>query len=166
MKKIWWIVCMLGLLTGCSTMETFETLGDISHVSATLPEPTDLVLKMPANAALEVSLEDGGVSMYSCDGYTMVLQMLKAGNLEATIRTLSGFAPENVTILETACGDHMRYDWVWTAVAEEGDLVCRGAVLDDGIYHYALYTIAPSQNAGEVKEDWNELFGSFCLETE
>lgn len=165
MKKICLILLMMGLLSGCGQVETFETLGEISHVSPSKPQLRQVVLTTPKNALLEAAASDAGMSMYTCDGYTMVLQTFSAGDLEATVRTLSGYAPENLTILETVCGDHSRYDWVWTAAAEEGDVICRGAILDDGNYHYALYTIALSENAKGLQEGWNVLFDSFCLET-
>ena len=165
MKIICLILLMMGLLSGCSQVETFETLGEITHVSPTEPRLRQVALATPENALLEAAATDAGVSMYSCDGYTMVLQTFSAGDLGATVRSLSGYDPANLTILETVCGDHSRYDWVWTAVGEEGDVICRGAILDDGNYHYALYTIALSENAKGVQEGWNELFDSFCLET-
>lgn len=165
MKKWLWILLTMVLLTGCGSVETFETLGDISHISATEPAIRQVMLTLPADAALETGGQDFGASMYACDGYTMVLQMFDAGDMEATIRTLSGFSPKDLTVLESVCGDHTRYDWVWTAAAEEGDLVCRGTVLDDGDYHYTLCVMAQASTAGELTQAWNELFASFCLAT-
>lgn len=165
MKKIWLIVGMMVLLAGCSSVETFETLGDISHISATEPAQRKVMLTLPADAALDAAIQDPGASMYACDGYTMVLQMFDAGDMEATIRALSGFSPKDLTVMESVCGDHIRYDWVWTAAAEEGDLVCRGTVLDDGNYHYTLCVMAQAATAGELTQAWNDLFASFCLAT-
>lgn len=165
MKKLWVIVLLMGLLTGCGQVETFETLGDIAHVSSTIPQPRQVVLSIPQDVSLEASVSDAGVSMYSCEGYTMVLQTFSSGDLSSTVRSLSGYDPDHLQILETTCSDHTRYDWVWTAAAEEGDMICRCALLDDGNYHYVLYTMALSGNAKALGEDWNDLFASFCLET-
>lgn len=159
------LVCML-LLTGCGARETFETLGDVPHISATSPQMQSVAVELPGNAALAVSGEDGGATMYECDGYLIVLQTFGSGNLSETIRALCGFGPEQLTVLESTCGDHTRYDWVWTAVAEEGDMVCRGAILDDGGYHYSLYVMAPAAASAEYSSQWNALFGSFCLDQE
>lgn len=165
MKKICLILLMIGLLSGCGQVETLETLGEITHVSPTTPQVRQVVLATPDHALLETAVSDAGMRMYACDGYTMVLQTFSAGDLEATVRTLSGYAPENLTILETVCGDHARYDWVWTAAAAEGDMICRGAILDDGNYHYALCAIGLSENARMLQAGWNDLFDSFCLKT-
>lgn len=165
MKKICLVLLLMAMLSGCGQIETFETLGEISHVSPTQPQLRPVTLNLPESASLEASASDVGASMYTCDGYTMVLQTFSAGDLDGTVRSLSGYDPANLTILETICGDHTRYDWVWTAATEEGDVICRGAVLDDGNFHYTLYTMALSENARALKEGWNNLFNSFCLET-
>lgn len=165
MKKCCVILAVILLLTGCGAAETFETLGNVAHVSSTEPALRQVLLTVPDDAALEASETDTGVTVYSCDGYTMLLQSFASGNMAATIKALSGFAPEQLTMLESRCGDHDRYDWVWTAVSEEGEVVCRGTVLDDGDYHYALCVMAPSEEAGRLQSQWNALFSSFCLET-
>lgn len=166
MKK--WICLLLlpVLLTGCGAVETFETLGDVPHVSPGPGQLRQVVLQLPEDAALETANTEDGITVYSCDGYDIILQHFSSGNLTATVKTLSGFEPAQLTMVESACGDHDRYDWVWTAISEEGEMVCRGAVLDDGAHHYALCVIAPSQQARQVQSQWNALFASFCLETQ
>lgn len=166
MKK-WMVilVCML-LLSGCGARETFETLGNVPHLPPSLPQMQAVCLTIPGEAALAVSGEDGNMKIYECDGYLMVLQTFDSGDLQKTIRSLSGFSPEQLTVMESTCGDHVRYDWIWTAVAEEGDMVCRGAVLDDGGYHYSLYVMAPAGESAGLAAQWNQLFGSFCLDEE
>ena len=157
------LVCML-MLTGCGAVETMETLGNVIHNGGTQAPVQQVVLEVPAEASVTVSGGETGLTMYECDGYTLYLQTFSSGDLQGTIRTLSGFAPEDLTVMTTACNDHQRYDWVWTAAAEEGDLVCRGTVLDDGNYHYTLCVMAQAEVAGELSEEWNGLFRSFCLE--
>lgn len=161
-------ICLLMitvLLTGCGAVETFETLGDISHLSPSEPGMRQVVLTLPEDASLETAQTDSGPQAYICDHYSAVLQTFRAGDLAATIRSLTGFAMEDLTVMESQCGDHKRYDWVWTAMGEEGEVICRGSVLDDGAHHYTLYTMADATDAGQVKEQWNALFGSFCLES-
>ncbi len=165
MRKIGMILLAALLLAGCGAEQTMETLGNVDHISPSLATHAGVLLELPSEAALETSAEDGGVSVYLCNGYTMVLQTFSSGDLTATIRSLSGFSPDALTLMESDADHYKRYDWVWTAVAEEGEMVCRGAVLDDGDYHYTLCVMAQATDAGEVTESWNVLFGSFCLET-
>lgn len=165
MKKLICILMITVLLAGCSAVETLETLGNISHLSPTAPQMRQVMLTLPEDASLETAQTDMGIQAYSCENYTAVLQTFRSGDLMATIRSLTGFSFEDLTVMESQCGDHKRYDWVWTAMGEEGEVVCRGSVLDDGEHHYTLCVMADAEAAGQVKEQWNTLFGSFCLES-
>ena len=161
MKKLVGILLCLCLLTGCSEA-VYETLGPVEHVSATVPDLRKVVLTLPGDAA--VLTASGGNTMYICQEYSLAVQTLAGGNLDTTLQAVSGFEKEDLTVMEKVCGDHKRYDFVWTAAGENGDLLCRAAVIDDGNYHYCLTAMADAEAAGEWREAWNDLFGSFCLE--
>lgn len=163
MKKILLLFLVGFLLTGCSDAEVFETLGQIQHQPADLPTMASVQLSLPESAA-EQTFGGGTDTVYECEGYTLVLQTLDAGNFDSTVRTISGFSPEKLTVMESTMEQGKRYDWIWTAVGENGDLVCRASVLDDGNYHYCIYTLAPAQSAGKLAEEWNILFTSFRLD--
>ena len=106
----------------------------------------------------------GGDVMYDCDGYILLLQTFSSGDLTATVQNLSGFSPEQLTVIKTASDTTKRYDWVWTAAGEEGEVLGRASILDDGNYHYCLCTIAPADQSTVLSEEWSNLFGSFRLE--
>ena len=162
MRKYWYILVACLLLTGCSIKETFETLGQIDHQYQLPAEAASIALLLPEAAALETFGGDG--KLYDCDGYTLVIQTLSAGDLYATVQQISGFHPAKLTILESGTGKAKRYDWVWTAMADAGQMMCRAAVLDDGNYYYCVYTMASADNAGALTVQWNELFGSIHIE--
>ncbi len=163
MKKCWILVVLALCLTGCGAVETFETLGNIQHQPPSNPELRKILLELPGDAAEPVA-QTGGNTVYICDEYTIALQTFASGDMNATVRSLCGFIPSQVTMMESRCGDHSRYDWVWTAAGEGGDVVCRCAVLDDGDYHYSLCVMAEAAEAGSLSGEWNKLFASFCLE--
>ena len=159
-----WLLMMLcaTLLTGCASA-TFETLGDIPHQQVDAPMPRKVILDLPEDTVQAVwSQEDD--TMYLCQDYTVHLQVLSAGDLQSTIRQVSGFEKENLTILESRCGDHDRFEWVWIATGEGGDAVYRCAVLSDANFHYALTLSANAETAGNLTEQWNNIMRSFCLE--
>lgn len=162
MKKIWLLFIIGFLLTGCSSAETFETLGQIQHQSDHIPAMGSVQLSLPESAAEQTF--GGTDTVYECAGYTLVLQTLAAGDFDRTIHTLSGFSAEKLTVMESTIEKGKRYDWVWTAAGESGDVVCRASVLDDGNYHYCIYALAPAQSAGSLMDEWNMLFASFCLD--
>ena len=162
MLKKWMTIgiCAI-LLTGC-TAPTFETLGDIPHQQVVAPVPQKVVLTLPEGAVKSVwSGEED--TMYLCDDYTVHLQTMDSGDLKESIRSLSGFDPDDLTLVKSTCGDHDRYEWVWTAVGEGGDVICRCALLDDGKFHYALTVSASATAAGTLTEEWTDIISTFCL---
>ena len=163
MMKKWMtmVICAI-MLTGCAA-PTFETLGDIPHQQVAAPVLRKVVLTLPEGAVKSVwSGEED--TMYLCDGYTVHLQTMDSGDLKQSIRSLSGFDPDALTVVKSTCGDHDRYDWVWTAAGEGGDAVFRCALLDDGNFHYALTVSAPANAAGTLTEQWTNIMSTFCLE--
>lgn len=163
MMKKWIAIGLCAfLLTGCAA-STFETLGDIPHQQVAAPSAKKVVLSLPENAVQAVWGSEEDI-MYVCGDYTLHLQTMDAGDVKGSISRLSGFDPENLTVVESRCGDHDRYEWVWTAAADGGDVICRCALLDDGNFHYAITVTADASAAGQLSQQWNDLLSTFCLE--
>lgn len=149
------------LLAGCAAEETFETVAD-EWVQSVAAPVRDVNLTLPEDAAAPVSAGEKGV-LYQCDGYEIMVETLSSGDLEATIREVTGYSRENLTVLETRTGDVKRYDMIWSCLGEQGQQLCRGCILDDGNYHYVLTALAEAERAGEYEEIWNELFSGYSL---
>ena len=160
MKKLWLLVLCIGLLSGCATRETFETVGDwyyepvVSHGIVALQLPQDAV-------AATMSVEGG--SVYLCDGYTVSLQTLAGGDLPRTVREVSGFPAERVELIATQRGGVDRYDFVWACAGERGDRLGRGVVLDDGSHHYALTVLRDEETSQNSQITWSQVFESFRI---
>lgn len=164
-KKLWILLFSVCLLTGCAAKETFETVDDqlTVPVSASVSE---LKLSLPEDASvLTMEHEDGG-KLYLCDGYTITVQTYPAGDLEQTLYQTSGYSKEKLKVIESNSAGVTRYDWVWAAAGEEGDQVCRAALLDDGNYHYVVTVMAPADTAGELTQTWNSILSSLTLSTD
>lgn len=160
MKKVVVVLLCMCLLNGCSS-PVFETLGDVEHVSATLPAQREICLQLPQDALLLTSADRQ--SLYICENFEVAVQTFAGGDLDRTMQQISGFSSSQLTIMETFCSDHKRYDMVWVATGEGGDLLCRGALIDDGVCHYTMVAMADSALAPTLKEAWNAIFASFCL---
>ena len=155
------IALMALLLTGCGAEETFETVSDdlvqpvmaqMRHVSVWLPEDA---------AAPALESEDGAV--YVCEDYEVYQQVLPSGDLEATVRSVSGFDLENLTVVTSSRDGCKRHDFVWASASEQGDRVGKGCILDDGSYHYVLTVLGNAESAGENEEEWRQILDSFAL---
>lgn len=161
MKKLWILMIAL-LLCGCGAEETFETVTDelVLPVSA---QPREILLTLPEETLLPAMETDGG-TLYLCSGYDVAVQTMPGGDLDATVRQLSGFGAEELTIMETSAGEYGCYEFVWTMATDLGEQVGRAMILDDGSYHYALCATAPAQKAAGYQEIWNGLFETFSIE--
>ena len=161
MKKMCIILIACLLLAGCSARETFETVED-EFGQQQIAAPRQMLLTLPENAAAQTVQSDYG-QRYFCDGYETTLQTMSAGNLNATLRQLTGFGADALTVVETGLTDNTRYECVWTAAGEGGDMVGRAVILDDGVYHYCMTAMASADMAAQLRQTWQDLFETFTL---
>lgn len=161
MKKQVVIALVALLLSGCGAAETFETISD-EQVVPVSAEIREVFISLPPEAASPV-LEDEEGCVYVCGDYEIYQQTLSAGDLSATARAVSGYDAEDLTMVKTMAGTHKRYDFVWATVADQGDRVGKGCILDDGNYHYVLTIVGDAQTAGEHQAVWQEVLDSFAL---
>lgn len=159
MKKWMMLWICMALLCGCAG-PTFETLGQVDHVSATQPQMGQVSLQLPQEAAVLSS--DGGNSLYFCDGYVLALQTFAGGDLDATVCLLSGYSRDQLTLIESG-PEGKRYDLAWTAVSDTGHQICRAAILSDGNYHYTITLMADAEQVAALQQAWDQLLFSFTL---
>lgn len=160
MKK--WMICMLFplLLCGCGAEETFETIAD-EQVLSVMAKPRQITVDLPEDAVAPV-LDSEGEQIYLCDGYDIVIEVLPSGDLTGTVRSISGYGKEDLTVLETQWEDVTRYEFVWAAAGENGDRLGRAVILDDGDYHYCM-TLLRDADGKDSQIVWNQVFSSFDL---
>ena len=157
--KRWGYICLLMiLLSGCKAEETLETVSD-EWIVPVMAKPREISVRMPEDLVLPV-LEQEGRQLYMGPNYEIMLETMSAGDLQATIRNLSGYEQEQLTILETDQGEWNRYEFVWTAAGEQGHRLGRAVILDDGDYHYCMSVL---RDAGESLVVWQDVFQSFSL---
>ena len=160
-KKILFLLVVTVLLGGCGAQETFETVSDVASVQT--PEAKQVVLQLPADASVTVMENDDADRIYLCDDYTLTVQTLPSGDLDRTVRELTGFSKDGLTVMQTSEGDITCYESVWTAAGEAEDQIGRVLVMDDGQYHYAVSVMAVSSRAGDLSSTWQEIFSSIKL---
>ena len=76
---------------------------------------------------------------------------------------VSGFYPEDLTVIQTASADVDKYEFVWTGATDMGQIIGRATILDDGNYHYVMTATVDSKQMEEYQEIWNGIFESFEL---
>lgn len=161
MRKCCVFVLAALLLAGCGSQETFETVSDelIQAVSAEIKE---VMLTLPADAVSPAAETEHG-ELYLCGDYDIHRQTLEAGDLNATIQSISGYRREDLTVMETRQDGCRRYEFVWVSAGEVGDRVGRCTILDDGNYHYCLSVLGDAEAAERYQSIWQSMFDSFAL---
>lgn len=161
MKK-WIVAGLLALmLCGCSAEETFETVADV-WVTEAAAEKREVSVTLPGEAAVPAVESDSG-RMYLCEDYEVYIQTMDAGDLNATIQTVSGYAAEDLTVMETEQDGVARYEFVWVSAGEKGERLGRGVILDDGNYHYVMSVLRDAETTKTSQVVWSEVFQSFRL---
>ena len=161
MKKCLLLILCLLVLTGCAPAGPFEQLQDV-YAPEEMPEPAKLSLTLPADAATQTLTGSSG-RLYFCEGYEIAVETLSGGDLDKTLKTLTGCRREDLTLLETGSGEEKRWETVWSAAGEGAQQAGRLLVIDDGNYHYCVSVMADALEAGALMESWETLFGSVVL---
>lgn len=154
------LVCLL-MLTGCAATPVFEQIDDV-HNPSQAPEPKTIRMTLPSVASAQVLSGDSG-TLYFCDGYEIMTQTVASGDLDGTLKSLTGYERESLAVLQTRTGELKRYECAWTSAGEGGDRVGRVVVLDDGNYHYSVTVMADALDAGALQASWQALLGSIVL---
>lgn len=158
MKQWIWILLPVLLLCGCGEEETMETISDEWLVPA-MAQPKEISVRLPDGLVVPV-LEQDSRQLYAAAEYELMLETQASGDLDATIRNLTGYGKESLTVIQTRQGNADRYEFVWTAAGESGDRLGHGVILDDGNYHYCLSVLRDPEETLVV---WRDVFGSFSL---
>ena len=162
MKKYWMVLGILALLlSGCGAEDTFETLAD-EQVAPALTQQRQIYVELPGEAASPAVESDSG-RLYLCGDYEISIQTLEGGDRDATLRALSGYGEDGLTVLETLKEGMPCWEFVWASAGEKGDMLGRAMVIDDGGYHYCLTVLADAETAEQNRAVWDRMFETFRL---
>ena len=143
MKK-WLVMVLLVLgLCGCGSTEVMETVADEWMQSAAAPM-AELHLHLPEEAALPVS-ESENASLYQCDGYELLVQTLASGDLDATLRSVTGYGKEKLELLGKLQELAKFYDAAYSQMGEYPAYFKKGYTQAD----LNAKTIADAADAGD-----------------
>lgn len=159
MKKYCLLLIFAIVLCGCSAEETFETVSD-EIVSPVMAQPREISVRLPEDAVAPV-LESESRQIYMSEDYEITIETLSAGDLNATIQTLSGYPKDALTVVKTQSGEAARYEFVWVSTGEQGQRLGRAVILDDGQYHYCMSILRDAEEVTQIV--WSDVFNSFVL---
>lgn len=161
MKLFAALLLAAAIFSGCGEEKPAETIGDLGEPPA-VGEPREISVELPGEAAMP-TMEEGGRRYYLCNDYEITIDTRQAGDLQATIQELTGYDPENLTVLKTREPGADRYEFVWASAGEQGERLGRAVVLDDGDYHYTMSVLRDADNTEKLQVVWRQVFSSFHL---
>ena len=161
MKKVFVIGLLSAFLMGCAA-QPLETVSD-AYVEQVPAIAQRIMLDLPEEAAQPVMESQDGEQLFLCSGYELRVQTLNSGNLSDVISEVTGYTQDQLTLIETGAGKCRRYDCSWCTVGEEGELVGRTAILDDGNYCYCVTALAKSEDTYDLQQEWQQVFSSIEL---
>ena len=161
MKRICLFLLAMMLLTGCGSKEVYETVTDELAVAASA-QPREVRFDLAQEPVLPAMESDSG-TLYICGDFDVSVQTYPSGDLKSTVFEVSGFYPEDLTVIQTASGDVDKYEFVWTGATDVGQIIGRATILDDRNYHYVMTATVDAALMEEYQEIWNGIFESFEL---
>ena len=159
-KMVLFMICVL-LLCGCGARPTVETVAD-EWVEEAMAPAREILVQLPQEAAVP-TIEGTDGRLYLCDDYELAIRTVEGGDLDATVRELSGYGRDELTVIQSDRDGVARYDLVWTAVGEGGDALGRAVILDDGTWHYTMSVLRPAETTETTQIVWRSVFESFTL---
>lgn len=163
MKKLCVMVVLTALLCGCGKQDYEVRSAPCGAEEAAAPAVISICLTDELSAPVMSTQE--GDRLYMADHYEVSLQTVAGGDLNATLKSCTGFDRSKLTVLETDKDGLKRYDCAFTALGEGTQNVGRLTVLDDGNYHYVLTVTADGVYAEEMSAAWQQLSDSFQIST-
>lgn len=164
MKRIMILMLCACLLAGCKSPEAYETMTDLYYIPET-PEPAQITLWLPETGALSVLENQENGKLYLCDGYSVAVQTMAAGDMDATLSAATGYSREQLHGIGWQRDGVARYECAWASVGETGDQIGRTIVLDDGAYHYVVTVMGQADLAGSLAQTWADITDSVALHT-
>lgn len=164
MRKLCMLACLCILFAGCSQQKQYETLSD-PCLTEEQQAPGVIQISATDDLAAPVIQTENGDRLYIADDYTVTIQTMAGGDLNATLKSCTGFGRDRLTVMETEKDGMKRYDCAWTAAGEESQSVGRITILEDAGYHYVLTVTAPGSEIDAMTAAWQELSDSFSIST-
>ena len=100
MKKVIVLLVFVLFLGGCGGQATFETVLDQLEAPV-MAQMRQLQVSLPKEASAPTLQSEEAGKLYLCDGYSLSIQTMNAGDLDATLRSLTGFSKEQLTVMTT-----------------------------------------------------------------
>ena len=172
MKKWSVFVCMAVcavMLCACTApvQTAWETVDDeiVADCAVWQEDAMTICFDVPADAVEQHYAHGGTRQVYSAEdgAYEIVSEILLDASVDSVVRTLTGFAPERIAVVETAIGDLREYRFAWYAGGDEGGRLYRADAVLDEPYCYVLLFSSSEQSGTTYDSTAASVFASMAL---
>ena len=166
------IVVLALLLCGCSRAEAaWETVDDAEIMAASgswLDSAYTMVFSVPQDAVEDTTASGRDCTVYTQadGGYEIERRTMLCADADSAVRRLSGFAPEQLDVIETTRFGLPEYQFAWYSETDEGARLYRADVLLDGTYAYALKLSVPESGGCQYDSTAQGVFATLGLYTD
>ena len=163
--RIWMVLLAVVLiLSGCTTRQYYETMSDCFSE----PEKAkagEVSLLLPVSAEVVKAEHETNGKLWLCEDYWVCLQTMDSGDVEKTVREVTGYSLQQLAMICVDNDGQKRYEFVWCSAGENGQQMNRGVILDDGAYHYTLTLHSDADSAGDLIDQWQNITATFAVNT-
>ena len=154
------------LLCACvSNIPVWETVDDEVVLPTSARGPSSIVFSVPEGAVRQTFSQNGAPQVYTApDGsYEITAAVFTESDPNAVIASLTGFDAASLQIVTTTRFGLPEYQFAWTSVSDEAELLHRAAVLSDGPYCYALCISRNADSGTQYDSIQQSVFATFGL---
>ena len=151
------------LLSACGNQElpVLETIGGEAYEPQEKPVAAKMQLKIPEDAVYAAAADGSGGELYTWEDHTLMLQTLEGGDFRKTVETITGLNREDLTVMTWKKDGLTYHQTVWSTAGEDGTLLGRALIADDGYYHYCISLLSPEES--DSQQVYDSLCASFAL---
>lgn len=157
------VLCVL--LCAClADLPAWETVDDEVLLPAQSRRASSIVFSVPEDAVCQSLSPDGADALYeAADGSYAIITSVSQQSPETVMEALTGFCADDLSILTTTRFGLPEYQFVWSALDDEGERVYRAAMLCDELYCYTLCFSRPASAGSSYDAIQSRIFSSFGL---
>lgn len=163
MKKVLLFVMVAVFLGGCAAEPVYETIGNAMEDTLPVGAPGTIELTLPEDAEMQVIDGESGSKSYRIGDMELWTQVCEGGDISDTLEQVTGIRSDALTVMEYQLDEMSCNEIAWITNTDEGSLVCRTAVLDDGNYHYCISLMMPEENAQELSTSFSEIMDGVSI---
>ncbi len=164
-----WAALCAALLCACAARQqtAWETVDDelILECAGWQEGARRISFDVPDGAAAQSYAEDGTCQIYAPDdgAYEIVSEVLLQTSAQGLVRSVTGFEPERVQLVQTKRGGLTEYQFAWYSSSDEGGRLYRADAVLDEPYCYVLLFSTSEQSGTKYDSTAEAVFASMRL---